>query len=164
MVTIPADDRRSMPEASDTPLASPLSEESNTSSPAPSSSSSMEEAGATDGVIPSDLSGLGDVFFDFDQFVIRGDALPVMESNAEWIRRNADKTIVIEGHCDERGTMAYNLVLGEKRARAAKRYLEDLGIPPRGLKTTSYGEVRPLCKEQNEHCYQLNRRAHFVAH
>jgi len=114
MVTIPADDRRSMPEASDTPLASPLSEESNTSSPAPSSSSSMEEAGATDGVIPSDLSGLGDVFFDFDQFVIRGDALPVMESNAEWIRRNADKTIVIEGHCDERGTMAYNLVLGER--------------------------------------------------
>lgn len=165
MVTIPADDRRSMPEGSDTPLASPLNGESGTSSPATSPSSlMMEEAGATDGVTPSDLSGLGDVFFDFDQFVIRGDALPVMESNAEWIRRNADKTIVIEGHCDERGTMAYNLVLGEKRARAAKRYLEDLGIPPRGLKTTSYGEVRPLCKEQNEHCYQLNRRAHFVAH
>ena len=117
-----------------------------------------------DGVTPSDLSGLDDVFFDFDQFVIRGDALPVMEANAAWIRRNAGKTIVIEGHCDERGTLAYNLVLGEKRARAAKRYLEDLGIPPRGLKTTSYGEVRPLCKEQNERCYQLNRRAHFVAH
>lgn len=164
MVTIPADDRRSMPEASDTPPTSPLSGDSGTSSRVPSSSSLMEGAGAMDGVTPSDLSGLGDVFFDFDQFVIRGDALPVMEANAAWIRRNADKTIVIEGHCDERGTMAYNLVLGEKRARAAKRYLEDLGIPPRGLKTTSYGEVRPLCKEQNEHCYQLNRRAHFVAH
>lgn len=164
MVTIPTDDRRSMPEASDTPLTSPLSRESGTSSPAPSSSSLIEGAGATDGVTPSDLSGLGDVFFDFDQFVIRGDALPVMEANAAWITKNADKTIVIEGHCDERGTLAYNLVLGEKRARAAKRYLEDLGIPPRGLKTTSYGEVRPLCKEQNEHCYQLNRRAHFVAH
>lgn len=169
MVTIPPDDRRSTTETSDTPPISSVSGDTETPSPppsrlpSPSSSSLMEEAGAKDVSTPADLSGLGDVFFDFDQFVIRGDALPVMEANAAWIMRNSGKSILIEGHCDERGTMAYNLVLGEKRARAAKRYLEDLGIPPRGLKTISYGEVRPLCREQNERCYQLNRRAHFVA-
>lgn len=164
MVTIPADDRQAMREESDTHLAPSRSGDTKTPPSAPLSSSLREEeVGAKDESTQPDPSGLGDVFFDFDQFVIRGDALPVMEANAEWIRMNAGKSILIEGHCDERGTMAYNLVLGEKRARAAKRYLEDLGIPPRGLKTTSYGEVRPLCKEQSEHCYQMNRRAHFVA-
>ena len=64
--------------------------------------------------------------------------------------------------CDERGTQAYNLVLGEKRAKSAKRYLEDLGIPGSQLQITSYGENRPMCHEQTENCYQRNRRAHFV--
>jgi peptidoglycan-associated lipoprotein len=116
------------------------------------------------GLMPSDAPGLADIFFDFDQFVIRGDAQPVMGANAAWIRSTPGKSVLIEGHCDERGTQAYNLVLGEKRARSAKRYLEDLGVPASRLKTTSFGEMRPFCKERDEHCYQLNRRAHFVVH
>ena len=111
----------------------------------------------------SDSNALGDVFFDYDRFQIRKDAMPVLDANAGWFRANGSKTVLIEGHCDERGTVAYNLVLGEKRARATKQYLQDLGIPTSQLQITSYGEARPFCKQQNEDCYQQNRRAHFVA-
>jgi peptidoglycan-associated lipoprotein len=114
---------------------------------------------------PSTVSGsnaLGDVFFDYDQFQVREDAVPVLNANARWLRANGSKTVLIEGHCDERGTMAYNLVLGEKRARAAKKYLQDLGVQASQLQITSYGETRPFCKQQNADCYQQNRRAHFV--
>ena len=114
---------------------------------------------------PSTASGsnaLGDVFFDYDRFQIRKDAMPVLDANAGWFRANENKTVLIEGHCDERGTVAYNLVLGEKRARAAKRYLQDLGVQASQLQITSYGETRPFCKQANEDCYQQNRRAHFV--
>ena len=118
---------------------------------------------------PSLLSGaasggnvLGDVFFEYDRFQIDKDAMPILDSNARWLRANGSKTALIEGHCDERGTLAYNLVLGEKRARAAKKYLQDLGVPASQLQITSYGETRPFCEQQNEECYQQNRRAHFV--
>jgi peptidoglycan-associated lipoprotein len=110
----------------------------------------------------SDSSVLGDVFFDYDRFQIRTDAMPLLDANAGWLRANGDKTVLIEGHCDERGTVAYNLVLGEKRARATKKYLQDLGIAASQLQITSYGETKPFCKQQNEDCYQQNRRAHFV--
>ena len=106
---------------------------------------------------------LGDIFFDFDQHTIRNDAQSTLNSNAAWINSKSGEVVVIEGHCDERGTQAYNLVLGDKRARSVKRYLEDLGVPASRLKTTSYGELRPFCKEHDETCYQQNRRAHFVA-
>ena len=105
---------------------------------------------------------LGDVFFEYDRFQIDKDAMPILDSNARWLRANESKTALIEGHCDERGTLAYNLVLGEKRARAAKKYLQDLGVPASQLQITSYGETRPFCEQQNEECYQQNRRAHFV--
>jgi peptidoglycan-associated lipoprotein len=89
--------------------------------------------------------------------------MPVLDANTGWLRANGSRTVLIEGHCDERGTIAYNLVLGEKRARAAKKYLQDLGVQASQLQITSYGETRPFCKQQNEDCYQQNRRAHFVA-
>ena len=124
------------------------------------------------GSVPSSLSptpsavpssnALGDIFFDFDQFQLRRDAMPVLDANAGWLRANGSKTVLIEGHCDERGTLAYNLVLGEKRARAAKKYLQDSGVPVSQLQIISYGETKPFCKQQNESCYQQNRRAHFV--
>lgn len=119
------------------------------------------EPGATSDI--KDINALSDVFFDYDRFQIRKDAMPLLDANARWIRTNGSKTVLIEGHCDERGTVAYNLVLGEKRARAAKQYLQDLGIPASQLQITSYGEARPFCTQQNEDCYQQNRRAHFVA-
>jgi peptidoglycan-associated lipoprotein len=114
--------------------------------------------------LSQDLGSLVDVFFDFDQHAIRGDAQSILSADAAWINGKPGQTIVIEGHCDERGTQAYNLVLGDKRARAVKRYLQDLGVSASRLKTTSYGELRPFCKEREETCYQQNRRAHFVAH
>ena len=114
--------------------------------------------------LSQDLGSLVDVFFDFDQHAIRGDAQSILSADAAWINGKPGQAIVIEGHCDERGTQAYNLVLGDKRARAVKRYLEDLGVPSSRLKTTSYGELRPFCKEREETCYQQNRRVHFVAH
>ena len=123
----------------------------------PADLSSSAQAGAASGG-----NAPGDVFFDFDRFQIRKDAMPVLDANARWFRANGNKTALIEGHCDERGTLAYNLVLGEKRARAAKKYLQDLGVPASQLQITSYGETRPFCKQQTEDCYQQNRRAHFV--
>ena len=126
-----------------------------------------EPAVPSDGAAASlseNLGSLVDVFFDFDQYAVRGDARSILSADAAWINGKPGKAIVIEGHCDERGTQAYNLVLGDKRARAVKRYLEDLGVPASRLKTTSYGELRPFCKEREESCYQQNRRAHFVAH
>jgi peptidoglycan-associated lipoprotein len=110
----------------------------------------------------SDHNALGDVYFDYDRFQIRKDAMSLLDVNAGWLRANGNKTVLIEGHCDERGTVAYNLVLGEKRARAAKKYILDLGIEASQLQITSYGETKPFCKQQNEDCYQQNRRAHFV--
>lgn len=130
-------------------------------------SSSAPSSGLTPGVSPSASAGtpeggLGDIYFDFDQYTIRSDAQTVLNANARWLRMESGKSVLIEGHCDERGTLAYNLVLGEKRAKSAKRYLEDLGIPGSRLHTTSYGEVRPICRERDEACYSKNRRAHFV--
>ncbi|TKB83194.1 MAG: hypothetical protein E8D44_08065 [Nitrospira sp.] len=113
-------------------------------------------------VMIPDSTGLRDIYFDFDQYRIRPDAQAVLERNGQWIRNAFGKSLLIEGHCDERGTLAYNLVLGEKRAKSAKQYLENLGIPSSRLHTTSYGEVKPACNEHNEGCWRYNRRAHFV--
>ena len=110
----------------------------------------------------ADLATLHDIYFDFDQYSIRRDAQATLDVNASLLRTDSGTSVVVEGHCDERGTLAYNLVLGEKRAKAVKRYLEDLGIPGSRIKTTSYGEVRPFCKEHNDGCWSKNRRAHFV--
>lgn len=112
--------------------------------------------------LPGSGSELQDIYFDYDRFTVRADGVQPMEQNARWLRAHKGQNVLIEGHCDERGTQAYNLVLGEKRARSAKRYLEDLGIPGSQLQITSYGENRPVCNEQTESCYQKNRRAHFV--
>jgi peptidoglycan-associated lipoprotein len=128
----------------------------------PADLSPSTPAGSLAGTV-SGGNALGDMFFDYDRFQIRKDAMLVLDNNAQWLRANGSKTVLIEGHCDERGTVAYNLVLGEKRARATKKYLQDLGVQASQLQITSYGETRPFCKQQNEDCYQQNRRAHFVA-
>lgn len=105
---------------------------------------------------------LGDVFFDYDRFTLRSDAKTALESNARVLKARNGTKLLIEGHCDERGTSAYNLVLGERRAQSVKRYLQELGIPVPQLHITSYGKERPFCREHGEACWQQNRRAHFV--
>src|SRR3990167_4869351 len=84
------------------------------------------------------------IHFDFDQSDIRPDAEPLLQSNASWIKANSGARVVVEGHCDERGTNEYNMALGDRRARSARDYLANLGVDPSVLSTTSYGEERPL--------------------
>jgi peptidoglycan-associated lipoprotein len=104
---------------------------------------------------------LSDIFFDFDRFVIRDDARSGLEANASFLKSQSGEKILIEGHCDERGTSAYNLVLGERRAQATAGYLRDLGVPSAQIQITSYGKERPFCTEHSEACWQSNRRTHF---
>lgn len=106
---------------------------------------------------------LGDVFFDFDRFTLRQEARATLETNARFLKGKNGVKVLIEGHCDERGTLAYNLVLGERRAHSVKRYLHELGVSASQIQITSYGKERPFCREHRESCWQQNRRGHFVA-
>ncbi len=110
---------------------------------------------------PQPVAGLSDVFFDFDRFTVRSDAQSVLDADAGVLKLRPDQQIVVEGHCDERGTSAYNLVLGERRAQSVKNYLQVLGVPASQIQITSYGKERPFCTEHSEECWQSNRRAHF---
>ena len=112
--------------------------------------------------IATAAAGLEDVFFGFDNWQISNEGKQVLMMDAEWLKTNSGKNVVIEGHCDERGTGAYNLVLGEKRAKAVQKYLIELGVSPERLKVVSYGKERPFCKDHDETCYQQNRRGHIV--
>jgi peptidoglycan-associated lipoprotein len=105
---------------------------------------------------------LREIFFDYDQADLREDARETLAANAEWLKRFGSMQILIEGHCDERGTSAYNLALGERRANAAKDYLSSLGVDSSRARTVSYGKERPVCSEQAEDCWQRNRRDNFV--
>lgn len=107
------------------------------------------------------VAELTDVYFDFDQYVLRREARSGLKAAATILQAQPSHTIVIEGHCDERGTSAYNLVLGERRAQAAKRYLQDLGVAASHIQIASYGKERPFCTEHSEACWQSNRRVHF---
>jgi len=103
-----------------------------------------------------------DVLFDYDQYDIRSDARPILDSVAAWMNSHKGVSITIEGHCDERGTNEYNLALGEKRAKAARDYLSLLGVSSGRMSLMTYGEERPVCTQSSEECWQNNRRAHFV--
>ena len=106
---------------------------------------------------------VGDVFFDFDKSELRSDAVAQLKTNANWIQASGGRKVVVEGHCDERGTNEYNLALGERRANSAKDYIVNLGVEPARLKTVSYGEEKPFAEGHNEDAWAQNRRAHFVA-
>lgn len=110
----------------------------------------------------ADAAGLRDVFFGYDSFVISEEGRQALSRDAEWIKSNPGAQLKIEGHCDERGTSAYNLVLGEKRAKAARNYLVELGVSANRLGVVSYGKERPFCKDHSESCYAQNRRGHVV--
>ncbi|MCA9453119.1 MAG: OmpA family protein [Nitrospiraceae bacterium] len=107
-------------------------------------------------------STLEDVFFDYDQYYIRSEAVPILMQNAEVLSRHATRTVLIEGHCDERGTEEYNLILGERRAMAVKNYLVDLGVSASSIRVLSLGKNEPFCFQPTRECFQQNRRAHFV--
>jgi len=107
-------------------------------------------------------AALRDVYFDFDKADIRPDAARTLDASLEWIKANPSALILIEGHCDERGTNAYNLALGERRAQATLNYLTQRGVARERITLLSYGEERPVCTERSETCWAQNRRAHFL--
>jgi peptidoglycan-associated lipoprotein len=106
---------------------------------------------------------LEDVFFDYDHYSIRREDIPSLELNARvLLKRYPTREVLIQGHCDERGTEEYNLILGERRAMIVKNYLVDLGVPASNLRVLSLGKNEPFCHEPTLQCFQQNRRAHFV--
>jgi peptidoglycan-associated lipoprotein len=112
--------------------------------------------------LAGDSGPLKDVHFAFDSYELDDEARAVLRENANWLLDHPREKVEIEGHCDERGTVEYNLALGAKRARAVKDYLVSLGVAADRMTTISYGEELPLCTEHNEECWARNRRAHFV--
>ena len=105
---------------------------------------------------------LADVYFDLDKSDIREDQRATLQKNADWLRRWTSVKVRIEGNTDSRGTNEYNLALGDRRGNAVKMYLSTLGIADNRLEVTSKGEENPVCTDENEACWQRNRRDHFV--
>lgn len=104
---------------------------------------------------------LADVNFGFDSYALNASSKGLLDKNAEWLKAHADRKVQIEGHCDERGTNEYNMVLGMNRAKAAFNYLRTAGIDASRMSTVSYGEELPLDPAHNEAAWAKNRRDHF---
>jgi peptidoglycan-associated lipoprotein len=116
--------------------------------------------------IPSkmeEISGMfKDILFDYDKYDIREEGKQTLKAVADYLRKNTSQKVLIEGHCDDRGTSEYNLGLGDKRAKSAKDYVVSLGVPSSRIDTISYGKEKPACSEHTEECWAKNRRDHFV--
>ncbi len=107
-------------------------------------------------------SGLKDILFDFNSWIIKGDFIGTLEQDAKYLTSNPGLKVQIEGHADERGTNEYNLALGERRAQSARKFLVDMGVGQERIAIISYGEERPFCKDHGESCWTMNRRGHFL--
>jgi len=122
--------------------------------------SSLERAKR--GLPPEEDGVLRDVHFGYDEFGLDAEAQSTLAQNTSWLRQNPNARVELEGHCDDRGTLEYNLALGARRAKAVKDYLSTSGIDPSRVATISYGEELPLCHEATDACWHRNRRVHFV--
>jgi peptidoglycan-associated lipoprotein len=154
------------PEAAVTAPETPVKETPITEAPtvAPPPMMTAKEAEAARGVAVTEEkpSRFEDVRFDFDQSVLREDGKRICQDVAAYMKSHPRVTLLIEGHCDERGTAEYNLALGERRATAVKNYLVSLGVSKVALSTVSFGKERPLDPGHNEAAWAKNRRAHFL--
>jgi peptidoglycan-associated lipoprotein len=136
--------------------------------PAPAPAAPAPEppaATATARPAPQDFAAepaLPDIHFDFDKSVIRPDAAKILQTSADWLKARPGHVVLIEGHCDDRGTDAYNLALGDRRAKAARDFLLAHGVAAPRITVISYGEQRPQCTARSEECWSRNRRAHFL--
>ena len=143
------------PRTAETPVTRP---------PAPAETP-VQPAPAAPAPAPAAVPGpspLKEVFFDFDKSTIRDDQKAALNDNVGWLKGNSAAKLLIEGHCDERGTAEYNLALGERRAKAVKDYLVGAGIAADRLSTISYGKERPFVLGHDESAWKWNRRGHFV--
>jgi peptidoglycan-associated lipoprotein len=154
--------------ASSTPAPAPApARASSTPSPAVSSEKSRYPDAATRARIDQLLSRIEDAYFDYNKATLRADALKTLQADAAELRTilkdYPDYKLMVEGHCDERGSAEYNVALGDRRAEASKDFLVQAGIPSAQLNVISYGKERPVCQDHDESCWQKNRRTHIVA-
>jgi peptidoglycan-associated lipoprotein len=119
---------------------------------------------ATPSPTDEDLFGqsVRDIYFDYDKSDIRSDQQASIQADAQFLMQHTNINFTIEGHCDDRGSTEYNLALGDQRASSVKNALVTLGVNASRIKTISYGKEKPFCMEDNEACWQQNRRGHFV--
>ena len=158
------------PPAPPAPVPPPAAPESTPPAPAPPPAASApmpQVATPAPPVLPrvsefAANANLKDVYFDFDKYDIRPDAAKILDANATWLKANARNLLLIEGHCDERGTAEYNLALGERRAKSTMNYLVGQGVAASRITVISYGKERPVCTEKTEACWAMNRRAHHL--
>jgi len=122
----------------------------------------MTEAQAGVAATQEKPSDFADIHFDYDKSFILEEDKPTLREVADYLKANPAASILIEGHCDERGTAEYNIALGERRAESTKSYLESLGVKPGALSTVSFGKEKPLDPGHGEAAWAKNRRAHFV--
>lgn len=154
--------------APSTPAATTPAREASTPPASASSTprSNMPDA-ATRARIDQLLARIEDAYFDYNQHTLRPDAIKALQTDStdlrDILKDYPNYKLTVEGHCDERGSAEYNMVLGEARAEAAKAYLVQVGIPGQQLGVISYGKEKPVCQEQDEACWQKNRRIHIVA-
>jgi peptidoglycan-associated lipoprotein len=150
--------------AAASPAASSSTAAATSVAPPPAAQPSSADAD----VLSADLATLNrkgylkDAFFDYDQAVLRSDAREALSTDAGWLKKYPSTRLLVEGHCDERGTEEYNLSLGDRRAAAVREYLAGLGVTAARVQTVSYGKERPFCDQENEPCFQENRRGHLL--
>ena len=144
----------------------PPASEGAASAPAPAPASTAPAQDTS--ILSQDIATLNsrgylkDAFFDFDKATLRPDARTALAEDARWLEKYPSIQVVVEGHCDDRGTEEYNLALGDKRDGSVRGYLAELGVPESRIRTVSYGKDRPFCADDDERCWQANRRGHFV--
>ena len=148
------------------PASAPARAAASQSNPAATPASPYPSA-ATRARIDELLAKIEDAYFDYDKATLRPDAMKALQADSTELRDilkdYPDYKLTIEGHCDERGSAEYNVALGDRRASAAKDYLVGIGIPAGQLRTISYGKEKPVCDQQDENCWQRNRRIHIVS-
>lgn len=128
----------------------------------PSGTTSRQRAELTKDEKAAVDAGLQDVFFGYDQWTLSDEGMTALNHDATYLKDHPGVVLRIEGHCDERGTADYNMVLGDKRAKAARNYLTAAGVSPKQVAIVSYGKERPFCFDRDESCYQQNRRDHML--
>jgi peptidoglycan-associated lipoprotein len=151
------------PRAAETPVAQPAAPAEQPAAPpaaAPAPAPAPAPAAPPAAVVPA--SPLKDVFFDFDKSNIKDDQKAALNDDIAWMKSNGNAKITIEGHCDERGTVEYNLALGERRAKATKDYMVAAGIAADRIAVISYGKERPFVLGHDEAAWKWNRRSHYV--
>jgi peptidoglycan-associated lipoprotein len=148
--------------AGEIPVARPVPPTETPIAPPPSvSSSALPGTGASAGTAAA-MSPLKDVFFPYDRAVIEANQKAALDDNVRWLKANGSVKILIEGHCDERGTAEYNLGLGDRRAKAVRDYMVTSGIASSRIGTISYGKERPFVSGNEENAWKQNRRVHFT--